>query len=393
MSHTTDTIHPTDTITVDDIRAVLAVTSTDLGTLCSHPRINPWSIAKPVRLAVNFTPGYTNQGRQWWQADGACGFDIPYTNTYPTDGSKPTDLIDICTTGWQYQRPTGDAQSPYRYDDFRGYYHKATAPFTRLFLTEKAAKGQTIQIAMSLGITTDATTPPGSLSLKHITHPYLSGNKPLADYYLGVLITDRDGRRKYIGTTDTHDTATHITIPDSWPLDTYNVYPFLSSLKIDPEDGPISEGGTPLILIPVPGIKDLPAQFEITDKEEALGYDITIDATSSSLMGIVSVSIRISPPATLTNPQIKNCTVAYIKNGATIATQTIANPTFNTPIKTSYNYDKNNGGVAPDKVIVHLTVSHPNGINDTTIEKQQDIRLTINSGGTLTPEKPTTPTT
>lgn len=379
---------------IDDIRAALGEVSTDLGTLCTSPKIKEWSMAKPVRLAAPFPTSGTIPGSPWWRADGACGFDIPYTNYYPLDGSAPTELINICKQGWTYQRPTGGAQSPYRMGDFRGYDNRAVAPFTHLHVTEKVAKGQTIQIALSLGITGDSDEPPGSVRLKHISHPHLSGDKRIADYYFGILITSPDGKRKFIGTAETHEHAFQITVPDNWINGTYDVYPFLSSLKINPENGQtIPEAGVAFILIPAPGIKDLPAQFEITDKAEALGYGITIDATSSSLTGIVSVSIRITPPATLTNPKIKSCTVAYIQNGATIATQTIATPTLKTPMKTSYNYDKNNGGVAPDRVHVRATVSHPAGINDTTIEESADVRRTITSSGTFIPEVPLTPLT
>ena len=95
------------------VGTTLGTSSRDVGTLCTHSAINPWSRWKPISYWSN--SGITN--------------DIlkEVGNGFIVDSSciEATLNTDIPSMNWHYTKPTGGAESPFRLGDFRNYDHDA----------------------------------------------------------------------------------------------------------------------------------------------------------------------------------------------------------------------------------------------------------------------------
>lgn len=102
--------------------------SSDLKTVCMSSKINSNAKYKPIRwnkYTVHNTDGSLinivgtdGVSRKYWQAqDGLCGFQIPATNQIISAQSE--DGV------WNYLPPVGGDVSPFRLEDFAGYYHNA----------------------------------------------------------------------------------------------------------------------------------------------------------------------------------------------------------------------------------------------------------------------------
>ncbi len=113
----------------DDIPQTLGIGSTDLGTQCISPNINPFAKYKPVRLAtilgkleagsfmIEDTRTSVPYSTDWWRSiNGQCGFQMEQVNNV----GNP-NLPDPV---WTYLRPNGSPY-PYRAIDFDGYNHNA----------------------------------------------------------------------------------------------------------------------------------------------------------------------------------------------------------------------------------------------------------------------------
>lgn len=113
---------PDSNISIMDVRNVLGYPSTDLGTLCSCPNINPWSKKKPVWLSPEALKYVLNGGRlkdypEWWKgATGNFGFTFPLNNDYKSI---------VNGANWEYSPPTGGSTQPYILGSFAEYNHDA----------------------------------------------------------------------------------------------------------------------------------------------------------------------------------------------------------------------------------------------------------------------------
>lgn len=113
----------------NDIPQTLGIGSTDLGTQCISPNINPFSKYKPVRLATilgKLEAGYfmiedtrtsVPYSTDWWRSvNGQCGFQMEQVDN--VGNPNVPDPV------WTYLRPNGSPY-PYRAIDFDGYNHNA----------------------------------------------------------------------------------------------------------------------------------------------------------------------------------------------------------------------------------------------------------------------------
>lgn len=89
--------------------------SNDVGTLCTSNKINKWSKYKPVRY--NTLSPLTDAELKL----ANYGFDIA--------NMVKTDAVSAASINWNYLKPLGGANSPYRLGDFRSYEHTATHIF------------------------------------------------------------------------------------------------------------------------------------------------------------------------------------------------------------------------------------------------------------------------
>ena len=107
-------------VSIDDVKNILGEPSNDLGTLCKSSKINIWAKYKPTVYPSPFPD-------DWYKAkDGNYGLNITVENAK----SNWTDLVaEYSKTnngyGNMYNRPTGEANAPYRLGDFRGYFQEA----------------------------------------------------------------------------------------------------------------------------------------------------------------------------------------------------------------------------------------------------------------------------
>lgn len=126
---------------IGDVRQVLGAASTDLGSLCTHPNVNPWAKWKPAPLrnavampdALDGTDGWKGNpvaetGRPWWFGGGGgvhATYTIPVISQLSDIGA---DGVQKDTARWQYNAPAGGLSEPFRLTDFVGYRHDARTP-------------------------------------------------------------------------------------------------------------------------------------------------------------------------------------------------------------------------------------------------------------------------
>lgn len=124
MSYENGLISKTDSLSIDDVHAVLGAGSYDLGALCVYSTVNMWAKYKPVKYPGDFASS-DGKHTNWWQAyNGMCGILPKYPSTL-------ANLVTMYTNGtadWEREAPTGGESYPYRLLDFSGYYHKAVPP-------------------------------------------------------------------------------------------------------------------------------------------------------------------------------------------------------------------------------------------------------------------------
>lgn len=112
---------PNDKISTTLVANTLGTNSRDVGTLCTHQAINKWSKWKPVRF--NKVTGLIESDLRNTRA----GMLVPefddYLDLRTYYKGSPSPI-------WDYGRPSGGANSPYRLGDFRGYEHSATQFFS-----------------------------------------------------------------------------------------------------------------------------------------------------------------------------------------------------------------------------------------------------------------------
>lgn len=162
MSVSNGIVSKTDSTSISEINSLIGAGSNDLGTICKHSNINPYSKYKPVRKAQVGTMTDDNFKSVNWGyyfpikcnltqcLTLALGLTTDYSNMQTLDGnaySKPTANAVDMGNAWYYLKPTGGADSPYRLGDFRGYVHDANYTICTMVV------GSTIDINQQSGQT------------------------------------------------------------------------------------------------------------------------------------------------------------------------------------------------------------------------------------------------
>ena len=111
---------PTTGITVSLVAQTLGVGTTDVGRICTSERINKWSRQKP-NIYPSLSPTMDQVAAA---ANGYYGFNLSSARI-----RNAADIQGMTTNVWEYNPPTGGADSPYRLGDFRGYNHNATVQY------------------------------------------------------------------------------------------------------------------------------------------------------------------------------------------------------------------------------------------------------------------------
>lgn len=130
-------------VTIDDVKAALGESSNDLATLCKSEKINMWSKYKPVSYATN-TIITKNQlsnckyGLSPTKNDLLLKCTYGYTDATNNFLKTSFEAISNNNKSWEYIKPIGGANSPFRLSDFlnsdnvknNGYNNDAVPPLS-----------------------------------------------------------------------------------------------------------------------------------------------------------------------------------------------------------------------------------------------------------------------
>lgn len=131
---------PTTNITTTLVGNTLGVSTRKVSELCTSALINKWSLYKPIDY--DKSSGLTDA--DYFAAD--FGYTISSQNSY----ISLKNAISL-NKGWDYNKPRGGKNSPYRLGDFRKYDHSAKELFT-LTLNSSFQIGGNLQIGLPTDI-------------------------------------------------------------------------------------------------------------------------------------------------------------------------------------------------------------------------------------------------
>ena len=116
---------------IGDIGKAVNSASTDLGTLCTSDNISKWSIYKPMRFAQVGPITYQQRRNADWgltfaYTDGVSGqadsggslAKIAYNAMNPSGSPEYSSTLENTYGHWEYAKPAGGANTPYRETDF-----------------------------------------------------------------------------------------------------------------------------------------------------------------------------------------------------------------------------------------------------------------------------------
>lgn len=103
-------------VSIDDVKTALGVSTNDVAALCTSSAINMFSRNKPVSYAKAFD--ITDAERK----SVAHGISPTSKTASKLDGDT---IKAVAQLNWNYTKPSGGSNSPYRLGDFKGYYHNA----------------------------------------------------------------------------------------------------------------------------------------------------------------------------------------------------------------------------------------------------------------------------
>lgn len=262
------------------IARTLGLSVSDIGTLVSNLKLrtNKWSRYKPVNWPNELFIYFVNEN--WWKGeDGKCGLNI---RTYNGPGSfniVDSFLYNLKKGGikWDYLAPTGGMESPFRFTDFKNYYHEAIMPIGEIGDEQYYLDvNGNITIQFELTVSDDNLY---NLTLSDIT---IEGVK-LSEYYLGVLLYNESesyalaGSVNKMGTGDlTINLKNMIGYLGKWKLAL-----FTSSVIVD-QNGQLQDG----IYIPIEK-----QQYSIEIKKYGTLYEILPQGYWNMQNNVVSFDI------------------------------------------------------------------------------------------------------
>lgn len=112
-------------VDMGDIADALGVDSLDLGTLCTSEKVNKFSKHKPIRF--NKWGILSDAEFKGMSTDAAENIYYGIKIKGPTSAELGPSLVEIHDTTFEYIRPEGGSDSPFRMLDFDGYKHNAVA--------------------------------------------------------------------------------------------------------------------------------------------------------------------------------------------------------------------------------------------------------------------------
>lgn len=164
---------------VADIANVLGVGTYKISTLCTSDNINKFSKVKPIDY-----PSITEltDDQRYKYCYGLTNFSVSY--------------VLLPTAVWGYTKPKGGESSPYRFSDFKGYYHKAKSPINSIVFPSVLANDGTTTYSGSFDV---------AISFHHDTsntkevelRDLLLSSGSITNYYPTVILHRKDGSTNY----------------------------------------------------------------------------------------------------------------------------------------------------------------------------------------------------
>ena len=187
MAHTTTSISAP--VSIYDVQQVLGISGNgDLGTLIAQGNINMWSRHKPVAYPSVKQIGFGDSDGSNEAKTVNYGIQ-PGRVTINDEGietSDVTDLFEMAEFDWQYAKPTGGSQQPFRLTDFKGYSHDAVP-----FIVVEGVGDISINTAKHGALYVRATLDPGNSYENLQSYDFEGSLVDLNDWFLTVMINDR----------------------------------------------------------------------------------------------------------------------------------------------------------------------------------------------------------
>ena len=221
-----------------DLAAVLGISGTDLAANCTSSAINMWAKCKPEGVASGLQAMPVGILTNAMRALNGYGIRTLYQNGYGSLSGLVSDLRNNSVRSmFEYIKPSGGINSPYRLADFNGYYHGARTPIWNPYNptdTLRVNSDGTLQLYYY----TNVNGSDMELGLKDLR--FTSDNHTFADYYFGILIWD--GSNYYAATQDhvmgsswqegLDVTLTGVPVPSGSNIYTYQMVPFFATQPI-----------------------------------------------------------------------------------------------------------------------------------------------------------------
>ncbi|MBR3330124.1 MAG: hypothetical protein IKG25_02775 [Mogibacterium sp.] len=226
-------------VSISDIQNVLGVSGGgDLGTLCQSVDINKWAKYKPVVLAnVDTVSGQWDSGNNrwrndatWWKAN-MCGLSTTIASEFGDISNSNSFAYKLThgQLGWNYTRPSGGSQSPYREQDFAQYFHDAIAPYGEIGATSIYIDQQgNAQVDWDV-VDVDSL----NLRLADISFYFNGTRYDLTDFYLGVILYSGSTFHLFTSSTKfTTGASLSVVMTNATSLaGTWNLMPFFTKYQ------------------------------------------------------------------------------------------------------------------------------------------------------------------
>jgi hypothetical protein len=221
-----------------DLAAVLGISGTDLAANCTSSAINMWAKCKPEGVASGLQAMPVGILTNAMRALNGYGIRTLYQNGYGSLSGLVSDLRNNSVRAmFEYIKPSGGINSPYRLADFNGYYHGARTPIWSPYNptdTLRVNGDGTLQLYFYTSVNGSEM----ELGLKDLR--FSSDNHTFADYYFGILIYDNSS---YYAATQNHVmgsswqegldvTLTGVPVPSGSNIYTYQMVPFFATQPI-----------------------------------------------------------------------------------------------------------------------------------------------------------------
>lgn len=279
MSYNSSTQKITAPVSVYDVQRAVGASSPDVGTLCKDEHINKWAKFKPLKVAqiapigsssrTSVNHGIINIPTWSYLSKMATFLFSDNRAQAAANGNGPSCGYSATMEYWDYDKPSGTSQSPYRLTDFseypvpssspKGYYHGAQAPIAGMESTSiQISPEGVLQVRFPLG-----ASDPCTLTLSDLTLPD-AGSTPVGSMYFGLLLKQTSGTitsRTYAITQATMMSQISgsyavveipLTASDTNWVGTWKIFPIVSNVPISTLTTQISEYDGHYFFAPLP---------------------------------------------------------------------------------------------------------------------------------------------